>query len=145
MQSFTDKNLKTTAARVNKVFCITEQRFIYFFLLQNRNVPQRIHLQDSVDEMKKFNARRKLKVMRIQSFCTSNLCIQIYCCGKHNSTLPVDQITHSTNRVNPCIMLFTSHAVLKRKRYPAHSFVLKLLRAFPAHNNLKRGYQTNAT
>ncbi|RMX60699.1 hypothetical protein pdam_00014529 [Pocillopora damicornis] len=27
----------------------------------NRNVPQRIHLQDSVDEMKKFNARRKLK------------------------------------------------------------------------------------
>lgn len=29
--------------------------------LSNRNVPQRIHLQDSVDEMKKFNARRKLK------------------------------------------------------------------------------------
>lgn len=29
--------------------------------LNNRNVPQRIHLQDSVDEMKKFNARRKLK------------------------------------------------------------------------------------
>ncbi|XP_020621594.1 peripheral plasma membrane protein CASK-like isoform X2 [Orbicella faveolata] len=29
--------------------------------LSNRNVPQRMHLQDSVDEMKKFNARRKLK------------------------------------------------------------------------------------
>lgn len=29
--------------------------------LRNREVPQRIHLQDSVDEMKKFNARRKLK------------------------------------------------------------------------------------
>ena len=34
-----------------------------FCCLQNRNVPQRMHLQDSVDEMKKFNARRKLKVM----------------------------------------------------------------------------------
>lgn len=29
--------------------------------LKNREVPQRMHLQDSVDEMKKFNARRKLK------------------------------------------------------------------------------------
>ncbi|XP_068732221.1 peripheral plasma membrane protein CASK-like [Montipora capricornis] len=29
--------------------------------LKNREVPQRMHLQESVDEMKKFNARRKLK------------------------------------------------------------------------------------
>ena len=37
--------------------------YCVFFCLQNRNVPQRMHLQDSVDEMKKFNARRKLKVI----------------------------------------------------------------------------------
>ena len=37
--------------------------YCVFCCLQNRNVPQRMHLQDSVDEMKKFNARRKLKVM----------------------------------------------------------------------------------
>ena len=37
--------------------------YCVFCCLQNRNVPQRVHLQDSVDEMKKFNARRKLKVM----------------------------------------------------------------------------------
>lgn len=40
---------------------------------------------------------------------------------------------------------YISRGLEAEKGYPARSFVLKLLRAFPAHNNLKRGYQTNAT
>ena len=46
--------------------------YCVFFCLQNRNVPQRMHLQDSVDEMKKFNARRKLKVIYMQP-CSQGL------------------------------------------------------------------------
>ena len=50
--------------------------YCVFCCLQNRNVPQRMHLQDSVDEMKKFNARRKLKVMYTIVQCFS-------LCGRH--------------------------------------------------------------
>ena len=46
--------------------------YCVFCCLQNRNVPQRMHLQDSVDEMKKFNARRKLKVMYMNNHHIDN-------------------------------------------------------------------------
>lgn len=48
-------------ASANKFFIYLQQRFI-FFLQQRERVASVVHRQETVDCLKKFNARRKLKV-----------------------------------------------------------------------------------
>ena len=48
-----------------------------YLLLQERGRPPKVHLQDTVEEMHKFNAIRKLKVALVCLFClfVSAVCI----------------------------------------------------------------------